>query len=186
MAQNDLIQRLHSALPAVHQWIEDTLEANRTLAVPVIQLGFPQLRKVFPSDLLMKAKVVAITGKMPYPPLSSMGLPEFQEMENRPFSGITFKDTFFVKEDQAHSESLHFHEMVHVVQWDQLGVNNFLLAYGVGLMQFGYENSPLEHMAYALQEAFDHQKTPNGIVDIIRTKSDEIWASVAGHHILVR
>jgi len=53
-------------------------------------------------------------------------------------------------------------------------------------MQFGYEHSPLEQMAYALQEAFDHQKAPNGIVDIIRTKSDEIWASVAGHHILVQ
>jgi hypothetical protein len=179
MNQNDLIRRFYSTLPAVQEWIENTLEDSRAQAVPVIDFGFPRLGKVFPHDLLARAKVVRVTGKLPYPPISSMGLPEFQQMESMPFSGITYKDTFFVKNDLVHSESLHFHELVHVVQWDQLGINDFLLAYGVGLMQFGYRDSPLEKMAYALQVCFDNQNVPSGVVDLIRGETDAIWANLA-------
>jgi hypothetical protein len=179
MDQNDIIRRFHSTLPAVNEWIEQTLEQNREFAVPVIDIGFPRLGMVYPPVLLLKAKVVVVPGKVPYPPISSMGLPEFQQMEAMPFSGITYKDTFFVKEELAHSESLFFHELVHVVQWEQLGVNKFLLAYGVGLMQYGYKDSPLEQMAYALQEGFDRNNLPEAIPDLIRAKTDAIWAGVA-------
>lgn len=179
MNQDDIIRRFYSTLPAVNDWIEHTLEQNREYAVPVIDIGFSRLEKVYPPDLLVKAKVVVVPGKVPYPPISSMGLPEFQQMEAMPFSGITYKDTFFVRQELAHFESLHFHELVHVVQWDQLGVNKFLLAYGVGLMQYGYKDSPLEQMAYALQEGFDHATLPENIVSLIRVRTDDIWAGVA-------
>lgn len=179
MTQQYLLRRFYSTLPAVQEWIEKTLEDNRAHAVPVISFGFPNLEKVFPRDLLTSAKAVVVTGKVPYPPISSMGLPEFQDMESMPFSGITYKDTFFVKDHLSHSESLHFHELVHVVQWDQLGINDFLLAYGVGLMQFGYRNSPLEQMAYALQECFENQNIPDGVVDLIRGETDAIWVNLA-------
>jgi hypothetical protein len=65
------------------------------------------------------------------------------------------KNTYFVRSAEAASDSLHFHEMVHVVQWAKLGVERFLLAYGIGLAQFGYEQSPLKKMAYDLQLEFD-------------------------------
>jgi hypothetical protein len=52
-------------------------------------------------------------------------------------------------------ESLHFHELVHVVQWRILGPERFLWAYADGLERFGYRNSPLEVVAYDLQERFD-------------------------------
>ncbi len=179
MDQNDIIRRFHSALPAVNEWIENTLEQNRESTVRIIDIGFPRLKTVYPTDLLVKAKVVVVPGKVPYPPISSMGLPEFQQMEAMPFSGITYKDTFFVKEELAQSESLHFHELVHVVQWGQLGVNKFLLAYGVGLMHYGYKDSPLEQMAYALQEGFDRNNLPETIIDLIRVRTEAIWAGVA-------
>ena len=94
------------------------------------------------------------------------------------FAGITFKDTFFVQQGHV-SESLHFHEMVHIVQWARLGVDNFLLAYGVGLLQFGYERSPLEQMAYTLQASFDNGSPPEGLVGVIETRTDAIWSQVA-------
>jgi len=78
MNQNDLIRRFHSTLPAVHEWIENTLEHHRADALPVIDFGFPRLRMVFPPDLLMKAKVVVVTGKVPYPPISSIVDPSFR------------------------------------------------------------------------------------------------------------
>jgi hypothetical protein len=174
----DLVRKFRSVLPAVREWIEKVLEENKEKAVPVIDLPFPRLQKAFPSDLLEKAKAVVVIGKVPFPPLGRMGLPELAQMENMPMAGITYKDTFFVNHLHQ-TESLHFHELIHVVQWERLGVDNFLLAYGVGLMQFGYQNSPLEQMAYSLQEDFDRGKLTTGIIELIRQRTDAIWTGVA-------
>jgi len=174
----DLIRKFRAALPGVQVWIDTLLEENKKQAVPVINLAFSRLQKVFSADLLNNAKAVVVTGKVPFPPLSRMGLPEFAQMETMSMAGITYKDTFFVSYLHQ-TESLHFHEMVHVVQWERLGVDDFLLAYGVGLMQFGYRDSPLEQMAYSLQEGFERRNLPPGVVDLIRQKTDAIWASVA-------
>ena len=133
---------------------------------------------MFTLDLLSKAKVVVVTGKVPFPPLSRMGLPELAQMENMAMDGITYVDTFFVNHLHQ-TESLHFHELVHVVQWERLGVDNFLLAYGIGLMQFGYQNSPLEQMAYSLQDGFDRGTLDVGVIELIRQGTDAIWSGVA-------
>ena len=173
-----LIHKFQDALPAVRKWIEQTLEENRPNAVSVSSFSFPRLSKVFPPDLLDRAKAVVVTGRVPFPPLSRMGLPEFKQMEKMPAAGITYKDTYFLTHfDQ--SESLHFHELVHVVQWDRLGVDNFLLAYGAGLLQFGYDDSPLEKMAYSLQNEFGRQTLPANTVKIIQQRTDTIWYEVS-------
>ena len=178
MNQIDLILKLRSALPSVHQWIDETLKKYNATSIPVIDLSFSRLKIALPFELLSKARVVVVNGKVPFPPLSQMGLPEFKEMENMTMAGITFKNTFFV--NQFHqTESLYFHELVHVVQWERLGANNFLLAYGVGLMNFGYQNSPLEKMAYSLQTDFDDGILPMNTVGIICQQTDDIWNTVS-------
>ncbi len=68
--------------------------------------------------------------------------------------GITFGDMYFVRAD-ANSESLHVHELVHVVQWATLGVDQFLLTYAVGILEHGYRESPLEVIAYDSAARFD-------------------------------
>jgi hypothetical protein len=89
-------------------------------------------------------------------------------MERMPMAGITFRDTFFV--DAIHgSEGVHFHELVHVVQWNALGAPDFLLTYGVGLAQFGYEASPLEAIAYNLQASFERGAAIPGIRSVIES-----------------
>jgi hypothetical protein len=40
---------------------------------------------------------------------------------------------------EATSQGLHFHELVHVIQWARRGVERFLQTYGIGFAQFGYE-----------------------------------------------
>ena len=178
MNSSAVIKKFYSVLPVVRNWIDDLLEGHIDQATPVIKLEYQRLRQVFPSDLLEKAKVVIVAGKVPFPPLARMGLFELEEMEHIPMAGITYKDTFFV--NQVHrTKSLHFHELVHVVQWERLCVDNFLLAYGVGLMQFGYHNSPLEQIAYSLQKDFDRGSLPSGIVEAIGQKTDAIWSHVA-------
>ena len=49
---------------------------------------------------------------------------------------------------------VHFHELIHVIQWRLLGSEGFLRAYANGLEEFGYENSPLEKMAYDAEASF--------------------------------
>lgn len=178
MNQLDLIRKFHSTLPMVRTWIENTLEEHSANATPVTNLSFPSLSVVLPSELLALAKVVVVDGAVPFPPLSRMGLPEFYQMENMQMAGITYKDTFFIRH-LYQTESLHFHELVHVVQWERLGVDNFLLAYGVGLIQFGYRDSPLEQMAYSLQAKFDNGALSSDTVEIIQQQTDAIWNTVA-------
>jgi len=95
-------------------------------------------------------------------------------METMPWDGVTYKGTFFVRAGQQ-TESLYFHELVHVVQWERLGVDNFLLAYAIGLLQHGYQQSPLEQMAFQLQARIDQQRVPENLVDFINEQSDGVW-----------
>ena len=132
---------------------------------------------VDPQEVLERAKVVTVP-RVPFPPVDRFGLTELMFVQQMSFNGITFKDTFFLEQGQA-SESLHFHELVHVVQWARLGVDNFLLAYGVGLIQSGYEQSPLEAMAYSLQRDFDNGRLPQELVRVIETRTDAIWIEIA-------
>jgi hypothetical protein len=52
-----------------------------------------------------------------------MGLVRFADFGCMEMAGITYLDTFFVRADQAWDESLHFHELVHVVQWRLVGIS---------------------------------------------------------------
>jgi hypothetical protein len=56
-----------------------------------------------------------------------------------------------------------------------LGVENFLLAYGVGLLQNRYERTPLEHMAYRLQANFERGLAIPHLIQSIEEESDAIW-----------
>jgi hypothetical protein len=75
-------------------------------------------------------------------------------------AGITYLDTYYVRADHFHDVSVHFHELVHVVQWRLLGPEKFLALYADGLERFGYRNSPLEAMAYNLHDRFDVEGLP--------------------------
>jgi len=111
-----IAERLRDSLPLMREWVEATLGAYADRAVPVLDEGFERLASVFPRALLRRAKAVVLEGKVPFPPLGSMGLPELAPMERMPIAGITYDNTFFVSRFHR-TESLYFHEMVHVVQW---------------------------------------------------------------------
>jgi len=176
-AHRDTIRRLRTALPRVREWIEQLLQCHSSHARAVSTCGLPGLAKCFPRDLLESAKVVSVD-RVLFPPVSRFGLQEFAPLEQARFEGITFIDTVFVLRGRE-SESLYFHELVHVVQWARLGIDNFLFAYGAGLATFGYENSPLEQMAYALQRAFDSGNLPPNVFGMIEQATDTVWQRTA-------
>jgi hypothetical protein len=135
-------------LPVIQDWIEQTLDEHAHERLALSLFPFARLEQYFSPELLSTARVVPID-LLPVPPLSRLGLREFADLETQPISGITYKETYFLLRGAAATdESLHFHELVHVVQWKVLGPRDFLLLYALGLAEYGYRESPLEAMAY--------------------------------------
>ncbi len=151
-------EQFEQAWPRVTRWITQLLADHALEARQVGELGFPRLPRYFSRELLT-AKVVLVD-RVPVPPLTALGIPGFGDFESMQAAGITYLDTFFVDRRCAADESLHFHEMVHVVQWQVLGPKGFLAAYADGLARFGYRDSPLEVMAYDLQARFENEPEP--------------------------
>jgi hypothetical protein len=161
------VQPLLEKLPLAVDWIDHTLAAHAREARPVASLGFKRLPGFYSSRFLEQAKVVAVD-RVPVPPLEELYLHDVGASWCDDCAGITFKDTYFVKAEYVDNESLHFHELVHAVQWEYLGVEKFLLTYAEGLATKGYLGSPLEAMAYELQDYFDWGGKPCDVEAIVR------------------
>jgi len=146
-------ERFQALYPGLIGWIRGTLAAHAAHARPVASAGFERLPHYFSENLLASAKFVAVD-QVPTPPLQELGLSRFAAFLLNDPDGITYLDTYFVRRVRATDEALHFHELIHVVQWLLLGPEYFLGAYAAGLEGFGYRDSPLERMAYDAQSAF--------------------------------
>jgi hypothetical protein len=141
------------AYPKVQAWIQKTLAAHEKDAQPIASMRFARLPLYFDHSLLEVAKFITVD-RVPIPPLSDMRLERFAALERGDFDGITYLDRYFIKRVVVTEEALHFHELIHVIQWRLLGPEAFLTAYAIGLDEFGYENSPLEKMAYDAEALF--------------------------------
>jgi hypothetical protein len=161
---HDLLRRLLDALPLMERWM-DALRADHVReSVAASALGSGRLFDHYPAGMLDDTRVVTVS-EMPFPPVSAFGLPEFEPMA--PMAGITFGNMYFVRPDAP--EGVHFHELVHVVQWNALGWADFLLTYATGLMQRGYAESPLEAIAFDLQARFERMAPLGSVtVDVAR------------------
>jgi hypothetical protein len=134
----------------------------------------------------LQAARFVVVERTPFPPVSQLGVPEFAGMEAMPMGGITFAQTYFLSTDHAADEGTHFHELIHTIQWSVLGVRDFLLTYGLGLAMFGYEQSPLESVAFTLQESFEKGQQ---IIDVeryvrghaLQTRSDAQFVFASNH-----
>ncbi len=71
---------------------------------------------------------------------------------------------------QAGSLDLHFHELVHVLQWQYLGAKAFISRYINEVQTLGYEAAPLEKMAYSLGDYFARKEKPFDIPSYVQEK----------------
>ena len=120
-----------------------------------------QLDPFFRADVLNATRIVVLENERAgnpdfYPMLQQLGfanLPDFGGM-----AAITFNDV--VVSHEPVTPSLVFHELVHVEQYRQLGVDRFAEVYVKGFLEGGcYEAIPLEVNAYGLEGKFC--KTPH-------------------------
>jgi hypothetical protein len=156
-------------LPSVNAWIIALIGEHRLIARPVASFGF-----TFAKDTLDRARVVTVDS-VPKPPLSELGLVEFAAFEALESDGITYRDCYLLNRACVHDESLHFHELVHTIQWHLLGADRFLLAYASGYMSSGgYRNNPFERIAYHLQALFVDFPAPFQVEPLVRQHLSEI------------
>jgi hypothetical protein len=153
--------------PLIMGWIQQTLATHASKARMVESLGFQRLPQYFSPELLAYAKVVYVD-VVPVPPLSQLGLNRFSDFENMNAGGISYLDTFFIRQEAQRDESLHFHELVHVIQWKLLGAKAFVAGYADGLERFGYRNSPLEVIAYDAQTTFEKSSQPFDVEKLVK------------------
>lgn len=126
----------------------------------------------FGANTLERIRIAGLK-EIPNPPfyswLATRGIPvpiDFTKM-----AGITFIDTVLVSETQAQLSkdslrSLLFHEAVHVVQYEHLGLDQFMHDYVMGWANngFDYFSIPLEQQAYVLQQRFD--ENPSAVFSV--------------------
>lgn len=169
----NIVDLLLPKLPLVKEWINMTLAVHAPYARSMLDYNFQEIPKYFSQETLASAKVVVVE-KVPMPPLSQMGLSQLGDFEKGNYSGVAYLDTYFLVPQEAHNESIHFHELCHIAQWKYLGLDKFLIAYAVGLLRHGYRNSPLEVMAYEYQQMFGRGMVPFDIEEQIKNKLNTI------------
>ncbi len=150
-------------IPFIRSWIERTVADHAQAARPVSAIieaqGFHRLPGYFDADFLRRIRCAAVE-RVPVPAVASMGLGFLVRIEPRRWAGITLGETYFVDRRHEQVESLHFHELIHAVQWQCLGFDPFIRAYAAGLLRHGYARSPLEVMARAHQRRFETDPAP--------------------------
>ena len=137
----------------VSSYITEQREAFGKRAQPISAEYAQQLQTFFPSDLV--STVMVVRGRAPEPGFYTLArmmgirnVPSFSDM-----AGITFQDV--VVHVEPLSLQLLFHELVHAVQYKQLGIDGFAARYVRGFLSGGsYEEIPLEKQAYELEARF--------------------------------
>ena len=139
-------------LEQIEQWIDATNIKYKKQRISCEKFA-SEFAGFYPTEFLKNAFYVVVD-KIPkpdFPILREMGLGDFVDMD---VAGITYKNTYYILPDAAKDLRVHFHELVHVAQWLKLGPDVFILRYISEIQRVGYNDAPLEKMAYALDEQF--------------------------------
>ena len=151
-------EQVERFIQQVAAYIGGQRETYRGKAVALSQNQRAAMHPFFPASTLESARVVVLAGERVsnphfYEELLKMGfeagsLPNFADM-----AAITYLDTVVFNEPSTHR--VLFHELVHVVQYEKLGLAKFAAKYVKGFLSGGsYEANPLEMNANELDGRF--------------------------------
>ena len=160
-------------------WVKSQRDTHRPDAKPLSEEERSELSRFFGLETLNRTRikiVKVIENPEFFTEFPKMGLPD--PMDFRSMSGITYVDTILISKllmpTKSHWMSLLFHEMVHVVQYEVLGLEGFMDHYVRGWTQngFDYFSIPLERDAYELQRRYDEapREAFSVVAEVIRDK----------------
>ncbi|MCG8524148.1 MAG: hypothetical protein MI744_18240 [Pseudomonadales bacterium] len=146
-------------LDLVESWIDQTNHSyrkeRRSCSI------FEQVFKGFYSPIFLSSSYFVIVDSLPTPDFQQLrdaGLGDFLDGD---FDGITYKDTYYLLPHAASRINIHFHELVHVIQWRALTATGFVQRYISEMQAYGYgRQAPLEAMAYGLEDSFEDGRPP--------------------------
>ncbi len=102
----------------IEEWINQLNRSHEHVRKPCIAFK-NQFKGSYSTDFLTNTFFVVVD-KIPKPDIPELrkaGLGDFIDMDAM---GITYNDTYYIKEGEVNNLRLHFHELVHVVQWREL------------------------------------------------------------------
>jgi len=139
-------------LDQIEQWIDQTNTIFKNQRICCDQFVH-EFKGFYSASFLQNAFFVVVNEipKPAFPELRQMGLGDFMDME---IDGITYKNTYYILPHAIKNTRLHFHELVHVAQWEKLGPASFISRYIHEILSYGYRQAPLEEMAYFLDNYF--------------------------------
>jgi len=155
----------------VEEYINSSRKKYAPQTVPLTDAQRNTMQPFFTDSVLDSARLCLLHGiRVPNPSMYSMAkmmgirnLPDFSDM-----AAITFVDV--IVSHQEFTDALLFHELVHVVQYAQMGLKEFAARYVNGFIQGGsYEEIPLEKNAYLLESRFSQGNgNPFSVDDEVR------------------
>ena len=157
---DSLTQLIDFLIQGGRQWIRTSQATHRHGGRMLTEDEMQALGTFFQAPLLTRVRVaeVAVIENPPfYADLQRLGMRIPLDFTN--MAGITFDNTIVVSAQVGQGIPwirLLFHELVHVVQYSILGIDEFINQYVVGWAANGqsYENIPLERNAYSLDARF--------------------------------
>jgi len=156
-------------LNQIEQWIDQTNDDHKKQRHCCDRFT-NEFEGYYSESFLKHAYFVALDKipKIDFPELRQLGFGDFIDMGA---NGITYKDTYYITPNGINNLRLHFHELVHVVQWKKLGAENFINRYMAEIQNYGYDDAPLEKMAYSLDARFSNG---DGIIDVPNFVSEQL------------
>lgn len=144
-----------SLVKTIEDWIQST-----NLKYLSQRQSCEQLAEAFTgyySPGFLKTAYFVVMQTCPKPDLPQLRERGFGEFLDMPVDGITYDNTYYIRNERQDCKGLHFHELVHVVQWKQLGAPCFIQRYMQELLKYGYRDAPLEKMAFQLEAHFENK-----------------------------
>jgi hypothetical protein len=155
----------------VVDYISSSRKKYGAKAVPLTPEQRGAMQPFFSPEILEQTKTLVLKGERIQDPgfytmarmMGFKDLPSFSDV-----GAVTFVDVIVSHEE--FTNALLFHELVHVVQYAQLGVKEFGARYVSGFVSGGgYEGIPLEKNAYELEQRFHENPTqPFSVADEVR------------------
>ena len=157
------------------RWVQAQREIHRPVARPLDDREVEALDRFF-GAIIMNLASIRIVPRLENPPfyqvLQGSGISVIDFSQG---SGIVFIDTIVIPRKGKRWGPLPlplvFHELVHVVQYDHVGVEEFISRYVQGWLAHGqqYESIPIERQAYELQGRYEADPSSGfSVVDHVR------------------
>jgi hypothetical protein len=174
--------------PRVAAWIRRQRDQFGAAAAPLDEERARVLAPFVPGRILAKTRFVTARRRWVESPPFPRGLGRLATralFELRLAEAITFDDVVVLRSNllrapQPAALGLCFHELVHAVQYDLLGVDEFARRYTGGWIAAGfrYRSIPLEKTAYDLAARFERDPAQafdveNAVVEDLRTTAPE-------------